>query len=119
MTDTNLTLLPLSNVTFHAEYSQDIFQGPSLAPSGYSVGGQEIILENFQRNSTDDFTAAVDWKPVRNTKLTFEEQIDHYKNNSYFTLAPQFLTVQESDGTKAQLLASYTSFLPYGYNSSG
>lgn len=119
MTDTNLTLLPLSKVTFHVEYSQGIFQGPSLAPSGYSVGGQEIILENFQRNSTDDFTAAVDWKPVRNTKLTFEEQIDHYKNNSYFTLAPQFLTVQESDGTKAQLLASYTSFLPYGYNSSG
>ena len=27
--------------------------------------------------------------------------------------------MQESDGTKAQLLASYTSFLPYGYNSSG
>ena len=39
MTDTNLTLLPLSRVTFRFAYSKNIFQGPSLNPSGNSVAG--------------------------------------------------------------------------------
>lgn len=119
ITDTNLTVLPLSRVTYRFEYSKNTFEGPSLTPSGNAIAGQEIILQEFQRNNTDDFTAAVDWKPARNTKLTFEEQIDHYRNDSSFTLAPQFLTVQEANGTKAQLLTSYQNVMPYGYNSAG
>ncbi len=118
MTDTNLTLLPLSKVTFRFAYSQNIFQGPSLTPSGNSVAGSEVILQEYQRNSTDDFTGAVDWKPMQGTKLTYEEQIDHYKGNSYFTMAPQYFTVQEADGTPVALLASYQNFYPYGYSSS-
>ena len=118
MTDTNLTLLPLSKVTFRFAYSQNIFQGPSQTPSGNSVAGSEVILQEYQRNSTDDFTGAVDWKPTQGTKLTYEEQIDHYKGNSYFTMAPQYFTVQEADGTPAALLASYQNFYPYGYSSS-
>jgi hypothetical protein len=117
MTDTSLTLLPLSTFTFRVAYSQNIFQGPSFTPSGNSVAGQEVLLQEFQRNSTDDFTGAVDWKPVQGTKLTYEEQIDHYKGDSNFTMAPQYLNVQESDGTKVSLLASYQSFTPYGYSS--
>jgi hypothetical protein len=117
MTGTNLTLFPLSKVTFRFAYAQNIMQGPSLTPSGNSVAGQEVILQEYQRNSTDDFTAAVDWKPFNGTKLTYEEQIDHYKGDSYFTMAPQYFTVQEADGTKVALLDSYQSFLPYGYSS--
>jgi hypothetical protein len=119
MTDTSLTLLPVSTVTFRFAYSKNIFQGPSMTPSGNAVAGSELILEEYQRNSTDDFTAAVDWKPVQGTKLTYEEQIDHYKGDSFFTVAPQSLTVQESDGTKVALLASYSTFMPYGYNAAG
>jgi hypothetical protein len=119
MTDTNLTLLPVSRVTFRFAYSQNIFQGPSMTPSGNAVAGSEVILEEYQRNSTDDFTAAVDWKPVQGTKLTYEEQIDHYKGDSFMTVAPQNLTVQEADGTKVALLASYSTFMPYGYNAAG
>ena len=36
MTDTSLTLFPLSKVTFRAGYSQNIFQGPSLSPERYN-----------------------------------------------------------------------------------
>ena len=116
MTDNQLTVLPLSKVTFRFGYSQNIFQGPSLTPSGNSVSGSEVILQEYQRNSTDDFTAALDWKPIRGTKLTYEQEVDHYKGDSYFTMAPQAYTVQEADGTKVALLDSYQSFLPYGYN---
>ncbi len=102
MTDTNLTILPLSKVTFRVAYSQNIFQGPSLSP-GRSVAKYDNILSEFVRNSTDDYTGAVDWKPVAHTKVTFEEQIDHYKDNSYFTLNPKTFIAQEADGTPVSL----------------
>ena len=118
MTDTSLTLYPFSKLSYRIAYSQNIFQGPSLTPSGNSVAGQEILLDEYQRNSADDFTGAVDWKPIAGTRLTYEEQIDHYKINSSFSLDPQYLSVQEPDGTKVSLLDSYQSFTPYGYSSS-
>ncbi len=118
MTDTNLTLLPLSKVTFRFAYSQNIFQGPSRTPSGNSVAGSEVILQEFERNSTDDFIGGIDWKPVQGTQLTYEEEINHSRINSYFTMDPTYFTVQEADGTKVALLASYQSPVPYGYSSS-
>ena len=103
MTDINLIVLPLSKVTFRVGYSQNIFQGPTLSPSGYQFATGDAILSEYQRNSTDDFTGAIDWKPVQGTKLTFEEEIDHYKADSYFTMAPGDFNVQEADGTKVAL----------------
>jgi hypothetical protein len=114
MTDTNLTVFPLSKVTYRFGYSQNIFQGPSLTPSGYQFAGSyDVLLQEFQRNSSDDFTGGIDWKPVPGTKLTFEEQIDHYKGDSYFTMDPSYFNVQEPDGTKVALLANYDSLTPY------
>ncbi len=112
MTDTSLTIFPISKVTFRAGYSQNIFQGPSLSPSGYSFAKYNAILEQYQRNSTDDFTGTIDWKPVQGTQLTFEEQIDHYKADSYFTMAPGDFIVQEADGTPAAI-DDYDSQTPY------
>ena len=102
MTDTNLTILPLSKVTFRFGYSQNIFQGPSLTPNR-AIGKYDGLLTMYQRNSTDDFTGAIDWKPVEHTKITFEEFVDHYKADSYFTLAPQDFIAQEADGTPVAL----------------
>ena len=72
----------------------------------------------YQRNSTDDFTGAIDWKPVAHTKITYEEQVDHYKADSYFTLAPSDFVAQEADGTPVALgnydaLLSSTALAPY------
>jgi hypothetical protein len=112
MLDTNLTLLPLSKATFRVGYSQNIFQGPTLSPS-YTIAKYDALLQQYQRNSTDEFTGAVDWKPVRDTRLTFEEQITHYKADSYFTLNPNGFLVQEADGTPAYL-GNWDSVTPYG-----
>lgn len=118
MTDTNLTVLPLAKVSLRLGYSQNIFQGPSQTPGGYfGVLSNDILLQEYQRNSTDSFLVAIDWKPVQGTKLTYEEQMDHYKGDSYFTLAPQYFSVQEADGTKAALLANYDSLTPYASSS--
>jgi len=112
MTDTNLTVLPLSKVTYRVGYSQNIFQGPSLSPSGYQFAKYDAILEEYQRNSTDDFTGAIEWKPVQGTQVTFEEQVDHYKADSFFTMAPGDFIAQEADGTKVAL-DDYDSETPY------
>jgi hypothetical protein len=112
MTDTNLTIFPLAKVAFRAGYSQNIFQGPSLSPSGYQFAKYDAILQENQRNSTDDFTGGIDWKPVQGTRVTFEEQIDHYKADSYFVMAPGDFIFQEADGTKVAI-DDYDSQTPY------
>ncbi len=118
MTDTNLTLLPLAKVTYRVGYSHNTFEGPSLSPSGYQFAGSyDVLLQEYQRNGTDDFTGGVDWKPVRDTRLTLEEQIDHYKADSYFTMDPSYYNVQEPDGSKVALLANYDSLAPYATSS--
>ncbi len=114
ITDTNLTLFPLSKVTFRVGYTQNIFQGPSRSPSGSgTVGGYTTVLREYLRNSTDDFLGAVDWKPWQQTKFTFEEAVDHYKADSYFVLDPSGFNVQLADGTPA-LWGSYDSTTAYG-----
>jgi len=118
MTDTNLTLRPLSSVTYRVGYSQNTFEGPSLSPSGYQFASSySVVLKEYQRLSTDDFFGGIDWKPVQGTKLTFEEEVDHFKSDSFFTVNPGSLLVQEADGTKAAFLANYYSLTPYSSSS--
>ena len=112
MTDTSLTIYPLAKVTYRFGYSQNVFEGPSLSPSGYGVAKYDALLEQYQRNSSDDFTGGVDWKPFAQTKLSFEEEVNHYKNDSYFILAPSAYNVQEADGLKVAL-NDYDSQTPY------
>jgi hypothetical protein len=117
MLDTNLTILPLSKVTFRVAYSHGIFQGPSTM-TNRSIGKYDQLLDMYQRNSTDDFTGAIDWKPWAHTKLTYEEQVDHYKADSVYTLDPSDFIAQEADGTPVALgnydaLLSATALAPY------
>src|ERR1700691_6079610 len=108
MTDTNLTLLPLSKVTFRVGYSQNVFQGPSLSPSGYQVAGSDdLLLQEYQRNSTDDWTGSVEGKPVSRTRLTYEEQATHYEGDSSFSMAPQYFNLQEANGDRVAVLQNY------------
>jgi hypothetical protein len=113
MTDTSVTFLPLSTLTYHLAYSKNVMEGPSLSPSGYQFAKYNAILEEYQRNSTDDFTGSIEWKPVQGTKFSFEEQLTHYKGDTYFTLNPNALTLQEADGTPVAI-NDYDSLSPYG-----
>jgi hypothetical protein len=100
MTDLNLTILPVSKFTIRAGYSQNIMQGPTL--SSIHEGSDGLLLQNW-RNSTDDLTFGADWKPVAQTKVTYEERIVHYKGNTSFQMAPQALNLQLSNGTPVSL----------------
>jgi len=119
MLDTSVTIFPLSKVSFRAGYSQNILQGPTLSPTSGnnffdpSVGGNDQILQQYVRTSSDDFFGEVDWKPIPETRLTFEEEIEHIKENSYFTLAPSNFRAQEANGTPVAP-GGWDSFTPYG-----
>ena len=124
MTDTDLTLFPLSKFSIRLGYAQNVMQGSSLLPSrSAGILKYSALLEQIQRHSTDEFTMSVDWKPVQGTQVTYEQRIHHYKENSYFTLNPNGFLVQEADGTPAYLgnwdlssngsATTATSFAPY------
>jgi len=112
MTDTNLTLRPLDVFTYRFAYSHSTMEGPALSPS-YTIMKYNAMLQQWERNGSDDFLGAVDWKPSRATKISFETQANHYKSDTSFTLDPNGFLVQEADGTPAYL-GNYTSFTPYG-----
>jgi hypothetical protein len=117
MTDTSLTLYPLSAFTYRLGYSHSTMEGPTLSPS-YTIMKYNALLRQYERNGNDDFMGAIDWKPRADTKISFEMQGNHYKSDTFFTLDPNGFLVQEADGTPAYL-GNYTSFLPYGAVASG
>jgi hypothetical protein len=100
MTDVNVTIFPISKFTFRAGYSQNLAQGPTL--SSVHEGADGLLLQNW-RHSTDDYLIGADWKPIQNTKLTYEQRVVHYKGNTSYTLAPQSLKLQLSNGTPVSL----------------
>jgi hypothetical protein len=117
MTDTSLILYPQSKVTYRVSYAQNIMQGVSNSPS-YSFAKYDALLQQNERNSTDDVLLGVDWKPLKETKVTFEEQMVNFKNNTSYALAPSAYNVQEANGAKASL-GDWDALEPYGYTATG
>jgi len=104
MLDTELRLFPVSKVGFRFGYAQNVMQGSSLLPSrSAGIMKYSALFQQMQRHSTDEFTAAIDWKPVNGTLVTYEQIILHNKENSYFTLDPNGFLAQEADGTPVYL----------------
>lgn len=95
MTDTSLTLMPLSRIIYRAGYSQNINQGPSF--SSIHAGAESQFLQNW-RNSTDTWFGAVDWKFRPRTILTFQETVVHYKGDTSFQLATPTLQLPSGGG---------------------
>lgn len=98
MTDLNLTILPLSKVSFRAGYSHNIHQGPSY--SSIHIGADALLYQGW-RNSTDTWIGAVDWKPFRQTTLTYEQHVVHYKGDTVWNLTGTNL--QLANGTPVTL----------------
>ena len=112
MTDVDLTVNPLAMITYRFGYSHSTFEGPSLSPS-YTIMKYDALLQQYQRNGNDNYRAAVDLKLNKGSKLTFEEEINQYKADNYFTLDPNGFMAQEADGTPVNL-GNWDSQAPYG-----
>src|SRR5579875_286071 len=98
MTHTDITFFPISKVSFHAGYSQNVMEGPTFSSIHE---GAEALLNQWWRNSTDSWRGGVNWRVLSRTTLSFDEIITHYKGDTFWQLAG--LNLQLSDGTPVTL----------------
>jgi len=98
MTDTKMTVAPLSVVSAHFGYFQNVNQGPSN--STIHVGAEALLTQNW-RHSTDVWNGGIDWKPLARTTVSYDEFITHYKGNTSWQLTGLNNTL--SDGTPVSL----------------
>jgi len=94
MTDTDLTMFPISKVSFSAGYSQNIMQGPTF--SSIHEGTDALLLQNW-RNSTDNWFGSLSWKILPKSTFTYEQYVTHYKGNTNWQLTG--LNLQLPNGT--------------------
>jgi opacity protein-like surface antigen len=98
MTDVNITFAPLSKVSPRFGYFQNINQGPTYSTVHFSADA--LLLQNW-RVSTDVWNAGIDWKPLAQTSVSFDEFITRYKGNTSWQLAGA--NYQLSNGTPVSL----------------
>jgi hypothetical protein len=98
MTDVNITLAPLSAISPHFGYFQNIHQGPSGSTVHFSAEG--LLIQNW-RVSTDVWNAGIDWKPLARTSVSFDEFITRYKGNTSWQLTG--LNYKLANGTPISL----------------
>ncbi len=83
-TDTNLTILPLSFISFRAAFNHGTHEGPTYTT--LHDGGDVQLLQWF-RNSSDTYTGGVDVKLAPRTTLSYDQFYVFYKGDSSFSLA--------------------------------
>ncbi len=104
ITDLNVTLAPLSRVSFRAGYNHNINQGPSY--SSVHEGTDGLLLQNW-RNSTDAWVAGIDWKPDSRSTISYDQFITHYKGDTVWQLAGLNYTL--ANGTPVSLGVNLSS----------
>lgn len=82
-TDTLLTLLPLSFISFRAGFNHGTHEGPSY--SSVHEGGDVQVLQWF-RNALDTYTGGVDVKLAKRTTASYDQFYAFYKGDSPFHL---------------------------------
>ena len=104
ITDLNLTLAPLSRVSFRFGYNHNINQGPSY--SSVHEGTDALLLQNW-RNSTDAYIAGIDWKPDNRSTVSYDQFITYYKGDTNWQLSG--LNYSLSNGTPVSLGVNLSS----------
>jgi hypothetical protein len=97
-TDTMLTILPISRVSFRAGFNLGTNEGPTY--SSVHSGGDIQVLQWF-RNSLDTWTGGMDVKLAKRTTLSYDQFFGYYKGDSSFQLAGNDFKLP--DGTPVSL----------------
>jgi hypothetical protein len=94
----HLTLLPFARIDYRLGYSPNIIEGPTF--SSVHEGAEGLLHQNW-RNSTRTYTIGIDWRVLRQTSVSFDEIITHYKGDTTWSLAG--LDYQLPNGTPVSL----------------
>lgn len=82
-TDTTLTLLPLSFISFRAGFNHGTHEGPTY--STVHNGGDVQVL-NWFRNGSNTYTGGVDVKVAKRTTLSYDQFFVAFKGDSNYQL---------------------------------
>ena len=97
---TDLTLLPLSRVSFRAGYWRTYTEGPGFS-SNVSKSNTNPLLDQAWRYSDDVWTGGFDFKPFRKTVLNYDQNVTYFKRDTSYKLDPGQLAFQLANGTPA------------------
>lgn len=98
MADGDVTIMPLSRISFRIGYSQNIAEGPSF--SSMHVGA-DALLTQMWRNSTSSYRAGIDFKLTPQTVLSYDQFYTYYKGDTSWQLTG--LNYQLANGTPVSL----------------
>lgn len=85
MTDLDLTLLPQSSISFRLGYSHYNMSGDSFS----SVHeGTDALLYQPWNTTVNTYRMGADLKFIPHTVLSYDQLLDYYKGDNYWTLAP-------------------------------
>ncbi|MGA3081214.1 MAG: hypothetical protein ABSD44_07505 [Terracidiphilus sp.] len=83
-TDTMLTLMPLSMVSFRAGFNHGTHEGPAYTTAH---DGGDVQLFQWFRNASDTYTGGVDVKLAKRTTLNYDQFYGFYKGDSNYQIA--------------------------------
>ena len=98
MQDYDLTLFPQSRVRFRLGYSYNVNSGPAFSTI---EGGEEPLLTNNVRETTNAYRIGVDYRGISKTTLSFDQTLTYSKVDNIAT--DNNLTYQLSNGTPVDL----------------
>jgi hypothetical protein len=99
-TDTSLTILPLSFISFRAGFNHGTHEGPTYTT--LHDGGDVQLLQWF-RNAADTFTGGVDVRLAKRTTLSYDQFYVFYKGDSTFSLTGANYLVKGGNGLTESL----------------
>ena len=95
---TDLTLLPISRVSFRAGYWRTYTEGPGFS-SNVSKSNTNPLLDQAWRYSDDVWSGGFDFKPFRKTVINYDQMVTHFKRDTTYKLDPGQLAFQLANGT--------------------
>jgi hypothetical protein len=83
-TDTMLTLLPLSMVSFRAGFNHGTHEGPAYTTAH---DGGDVQLYQWFRNASDTYTGGVDVRLAKRTTVSYDQFYVFYKGDTSYSIA--------------------------------
>ena len=107
MQDYDLTLFPQSRIRLRLGYSHNVDSGPAFTTI---EGGEEPLLTDNVRETTNAYRMGVDYRGISKTTLSFDEMLTYSKVDNIET--DNNLAYQLSNGTPVDLGLVFTGTSP-------
>ncbi len=100
--DVNLTVLPLSRVSARISFWRTVNEGPSFS-SNVSKSNTNPLLSQWWRYSNDIYTGGLDWNVLHKTRLSYDQYVTSFKQDTKWDMDPSNVNFQLANGTPVSL----------------